>query len=452
AIDAGYDFNLAIRNDGKLFAWANTKSTTQASPLVQINDVDNVIAVAEGGNHFLVLQGDERPYFVNNPRSTTQFISKKVIFAALTSGAQPINYQWMFNNSPLPYATNAVLIMDSLTIENSGNYYCIASNYAGTSTSAVANLTVVVPLLPSITAQPIGTNVILNQEIRLYVQATGAEPLYYQWQKDGSALVGQTNNLLKIVTAKESDGGSYTVIVSNDFGYILSTPAVVNVFVPPLIIRQPADYDATPNASFTLLIDAYGSEPLLYQWRKEGVPILSETNSTLNLVASSPDISGLYDVVVSNPFGFATSRTAKVTIGNPPQIISNPTNTIAVAGSTVQFSVAASGTPPLMYQWRLNDFDIPNQTNPVLVIQNVSDSSAGLYNVMVVNKYGFDLSQNASLTVITPPRIIEQSEDVESEIGKTVLLSVSAIGTEPIAYQWFKDGLILPGQTSSELL
>ncbi|MGC8829316.1 MAG: immunoglobulin domain-containing protein [Verrucomicrobiia bacterium] len=452
AIDAGYDFNLAIRNDGKLFAWANTKSTTQASPLVQINDVDNVIAVAEGGNHFLVLQGDERPYFVNNPRSTTQFISKKVIFAALASGAQPINYQWMFNNSPLPYATNAVLIMDSLTIENSGNYYCIASNYAGTSTSAVANLTVVVPLLPSITAQPIGTNVILNQEIRLYVQATGAEPLYYQWQKDGSALVGQTNNLLKIVTAKESDGGSYTVIVSNDFGYILSTPAVVNVFVPPLIIRQPADYDATPNASFTLLIDAYGSEPLLYQWRKEGVPILSETNSTLNLVASSPDISGLYDVVVSNPFGFATSRTAKVTIGNPPQIISNPTNTIAVAGSTVQFSVAASGTPPLMYQWRLNDFDIPNQTNPVLVIQNVSDSSAGLYSVMVVNKYGFDLSQNASLTVITPPRIIEQSEDVESEIGKTVLLSVSAIGTEPIAYQWFKDGLILPGQTSSELL
>lgn len=451
AIDAGYDFNLAIRNDGKLFAWQNIQSTAQSGSLVQFNEVENVIAIAEGGNHFLALEGDGGPFFVANPKDATQFISKRVIFPALVSGIQPLSYQWIFNNQPLPGATNNVLILDNLTIDKSGSYYCVASNILGARTSAVAHLNVIIPMLPVITQQPVGTNLVLNQKLQLYVQTSGAEPLYYQWRKDGVALLNQTNSVLEIFNVKETDAGTYTVIVSNDFGFVVSQPVAVNIFIPPQIKAQPIGYDLVPDSHFTLSVTATGTEPLFYQWRKDGVPIMTATNSLLSLVASSPDIAGLYDVVVTNLYGSVTSRPVAVTIGEAPQIISSPIDSVAIAGNNAQFTVSATGTAPLLYQWRFNDVDIPGETNSTLLIKNATVAQSGFYSVRVSNKYGSSLSQNALLTVVEPPLIVEQTEDIETDLGKSISLNVSVYGTEPLFYQWFKDGTPLAGETNSAL-
>src|SRR5206468_3704838 len=78
-------------------------------------------------------------------------------------------------------------------------------------------------------------------------------------------------------------------------------------------------------------------------------------------------------------------------------------------GSNVVFSVSATGTGPLSYQWRFNETNLPGATSIVLVRANVTTNHAGIYSVVVSNAGGSVASSNATLTVIWPtPPAIEQ--------------------------------------------
>ena len=70
-----------------------------------------------------------------------------------------------------------------------------------------------------------------------------------------------------------------------------------------------------------------------------------------------------------------------------------------VVGGTVTFSVTASGTPPLSYQWKFDGTNISGATNTTLVLTNVQLSQAGTYAVLVTNHYGSTNSASALLTV-----------------------------------------------------
>jgi hypothetical protein len=80
----------------------------------------------------------------------------------------------------------------------------------------------------------------------------------------------------------------------------------------------------------------------------------------------------------------------------PPTILAAPADQICAAGSTATFSVNATGTSPLNYQWRLNGTNLPSATNSTLsfVVQN---SSPGSYSVVVSNLFGATTSLSAAL-------------------------------------------------------
>jgi hypothetical protein len=90
--------------------------------------------------------------------------------------------------------------------------------------------------------------------------------------------------------------------------------------------------------------------------------------------------------------------------GSGPQIITQPTNIFALVTSTVQFSVNASGTVPLTYQWFFNT-NTPVQvpmTVSNLTLSNITAAAAGFYSVYITNSFGSTNSSFASLTVVTP--------------------------------------------------
>ncbi len=66
------------------------------------------------------------------------------------------------------------------------------------------------------------------------------------------------------------------------------------------------------------------------------------------------------------------------------------------------FSVSASGTQPLSYQWTFDTTNIAAGTNATLVLNNVQLTNAGIYAVVVSNLVGSVLSSNATLTVLAP--------------------------------------------------
>ena len=83
----------------------------------------------------------------------------------------------------------------------------------------------------------------------------------------------------------------------------------------------------------------------------------------------------------------------------PPAIVAQPTNQTVVMGQTAEFSVTATGTQPLSYQWTFDTTNIAGGTNATLVLTNVQFDQAGAYAVVITNIHGSTLSSNANLTV-----------------------------------------------------
>ncbi len=73
--------------------------------------------------------------------------------------------------------------------------------------------------------------------------------------------------------------------------------------------------------------------------------------------------AGSYAVVVTNVAGAETSAVAVLTVWVPPAIVTQPQSTTNVVGTTANFSVTASGTAPLSYQWQFNGTNIGGATS-----------------------------------------------------------------------------------------
>src|SRR4029453_175488 len=91
-----------------------------------------------------------------------------------------------------------------------------------------------------------------------------------------------------------------------------------------------------------------------------------------------------------------------------PVITMQPTNQPAQLGGTVVFRVAATGDPPLRYQWRFSDTDIDDATNSTFTIVAVTEEDLGDYSVVASNNSGSTTSESATLSMLTPPSILEQ--------------------------------------------
>ena len=83
----------------------------------------------------------------------------------------------------------------------------------------------------------------------------------------------------------------------------------------------------------------------------------------------------------------------------PPVITDQPDSVTVLAGQSANFSVAATGTAPLSYQWRFNGANIPSETGTTLAINNATGANAGNYDVVVSNVSGSVTSVVAVLTV-----------------------------------------------------
>ncbi len=122
---------------------------------------------------------------------------------------------------------------------------------------------------------------------------------------------------------------------------------------------------------------------------------------TYTITVSASWLGYSSDMTVS---GVATKTdTVQVVSQCNPVIVTQPSNQVVLAGTTVQFSVNATSSFPMSFQWYFN------RTNPfvgpilsTLTLPNVTPQSTGLYSVLVASTYGSVTSSAASLAVVTP--------------------------------------------------
>jgi sugar lactone lactonase YvrE len=177
--------------------------------------------------------------------------------------------------------------------------------------------------------------------------------LSYQWRFKGTNLVGETNTTLTLSNVQTNRAGNYDVRVTNVFGSVLSSNAVLTLSVPPGIQAQPTNQIVLVNSMATLKVTATGS-PLNYQWSLNGTNLEGATNALLTIMNVNTNHAGSYVVVITNLSGSVTSRMATLTLVFSPSITVQPANQVVLSGSNVTLSVTVTGTGPFYYQWYLN--------------------------------------------------------------------------------------------------
>ena len=125
---------------------------------------------------------------------------------------------------------------------------------------------------------------------------------------------------------------------------------------------------------------------------------------------------------------------------NPLIIVLQPLSQTVPPGASVEFQVAATGEPPLAYQWFFNGTNaIEAATSPQLILTNVQFSHAGDYTVVVTNATASVTSLVATLqVVIVPPFIITEPTNYSADFHTSAQFAVAAGGSPPLSYQWFK--------------
>ena len=127
---------------------------------------------------------------------------------------------------------------------------------------------------------------------------------------------------------------------------------------------------------------------------------------------------------------------------SPPVIDTQPVGQTATAGSDVTFTVTASGTDPLSYQWYFANVAITDETNSALTLLSVQETNVGDYTVLISNDAGTALSEIAHLDVTNAPPLPPPPPPVQTfldfnEDGKADLLWVHPNGT---MVGWLMDG------------
>jgi hypothetical protein len=178
-------------------------------------------------------------------------------------------------------------------------------------------------------------------------------------------------------------------------------PFTVVDAVTPTISQQPQSRTVTVGSSVTFSVSASSNVPLSYQWQFNGTTLANETDSTLTLNAVTPAEAGAYQVVVSDEAGSVTSDPATLTVvtPKPPTITTQPLSQTVNAGGNVTFSVTASSTTALQYQWQINGTNLTGDNDSFLTLPNVTAADAGAYAVVVSNTIGSITSATAALTV-----------------------------------------------------
>lgn len=201
---------------------------------------------------------------------------------------------------------------------------------------------------PVIVLQPASQTVNHLLTATFTVSALGTAPLAYQWQHAGTNLAAATNTALIIPAVQPYNGGVYTVVVSNNLGVAISSPAILTIGgLLPQILSSFQDTTIHCGDSVTFAVQAKGPSPSLrlsYQWQLQGVPIAGATNTSLALTNVNTTQAGQYAVVVTNVFGSVSASAILTVLVDPPQVTS-PLQASATQGLPFQYTIQATHTP-----------------------------------------------------------------------------------------------------------
>jgi uncharacterized delta-60 repeat protein len=219
----------------------------------------------------------------------------------------------------------------------------------------------------------------------------------------------------------------------------------------PVFFIQPTNQTVLAGSFFSFTARASSSASPSYQWFFNGAPLAGRVSDFLSLGPAEPAHQGFYYATASNSSGISLSHTAALTvISYPVGIAVQPTNTSATVGQFVIISLVATGAPPPIYHWQRDGIDI-GSGGPAVHLNNVQETHAGDYRVIVLNSVNSVTSDVARLTVSPYPFISSHPTNTTAYVGQELTFRTTVYGQPPLFLQWHFNSQPIPGATNAHL-
>jgi hypothetical protein len=406
-------------------------------------------------------------------------------FSTNGSGFGTITYQWQVstnsgstwsnitNGGVYSGATSATLTLTGATVSMNGYMYrsVISGGCSPAATTNAATLTV--NSAPAVTSNPTNSTICPNGNTSFTCSGTGSG-ITYQWQvstnggvsysniTNGGVYSNATTATLNITNAPGTmNGYRYRCIISGSCSpFATTTEARLIMGAAPVVTVQPPSKVVCTGTTGSTSLTATGYINT-YQWEVSTnsggswAPIANGgfyagvTTNTLQFNSPILSMSGyMYRCVVTNACAVATTSNAMtLTVANSPVTTLQPTNKIVCSGDNTTYTVAATSSAPISYQWQ-GSVDGITWTNIANggIFSGATTTTLTLTGVYqgTFNRYRCELntgcipaatSNVATLTVETAPLIsINPSNQVKC-VGQNASFAISATGSN-LTYQW----------------
>jgi hypothetical protein len=418
-----------------------------------------ILSIYESGSAGKCTAGGTAPSIAQHPQGVIVNEGGTALLTVSASGSEPLAYQWLKDGVDVAGAMAPSLVISNVQLSHAGLYSVVVSNAFGTATSSNAVLAVIVPddcvprppgLVSWWKAEGNASDSASTNHGALLNGASFAPGKVGQAFSFGgngahvrvpnSAALQVTNGLTIEAWVYPTVGGIYREIVSkwdeqgtqNSYTTALHPDGRAYLAVSPngspWSIVMVISTNAVPLNEWTYVAGTYdGSALRIYV---NGV-LENQQAHTGGIFAGNRDlgiggyVGGFGTGGVGSPFLgridepslynralaaseiesiFSAGSAGKcISGGTAPSITQHPQDLMVNEGGTALFTVSASGSEPLAYQWLKDGADVAGAMAPSLVISNVQTSHAGLYSVVVSNAFGVATSSNAVLAVNRRP-------------------------------------------------
>ncbi len=316
------------------------------------------------------------PILSGLPLSVTFNYGDELEMYPSVSGSDPMTLQWYKDGAAIPNANRLEYFVYMVTTADSGQYTLTATNYAG-STSATILITVNPAVAPSISGFPSSVTYNSGEFLSLTPAVSGTATIAYQWARNGVPITGATSQFYTKANAVPADSGSYTVTATNIAGTASFTVTVtVNPAVAPVFSGLPAMIILAPGDTFSLNPTISGTQPIAYQWLKDGVPLQGAVALAYSNTAVTAADTGQYSISATNIVGTFESPSValSVMVGAMTKISQ------AAAGGSHSLFASSDGTLwTVGYNGygQLGNGTLTSRTHPLPVASAVAEVAAG---------------------------------------------------------------------------
>lgn len=390
AVSCSMTGSAALRVDGTVAVWGQVGSSVPAS-------LTNVVALAISGNRSLALKSDGTIVSWGSGLSVPAGLTDVVAIASsgrncLALKADGAVIAWgedAYNLSTVPAGLAGVVaigagLQHSIALKADGTVVGWGASFLAISPAVAASLVNVVAI-----ANGAGHDLALK-----------ADGTVIGWP---ATTGGPTDVPAGLSRAMGIAGGT-------NFSQVLRDATPLEA---PAFSLNPRNVSAVAGTgSVTLQVEATGYPTPFFQWQRQtaGSTVFSNlaenavfsgvTTKVLRVTAPTLAMNGdQFRCVATNESGTASTASALLAVLSPPVISVQPLNQTIVTGLPVTFTVFATGTGPLTYQWRRNGFDLPGATAATYAIPAANRSAADTYDVRITDSTGSIFSNGARLSV-----------------------------------------------------